>query len=303
MPTDFFYRGRFAPSPTGPLHFGSLVAAVGSFLQARKNQGAWYLRIEDLDPPREVPGAADNILSTLENYGLHWDKGVLYQSQRSDIYLNALEQLIKQGSVYPCGCSRKQIQETAVSGHFGPIYQGVCRQGLSKNTPPRSLRVLTDDSPVIFIDKLRGRFEQRIESEIGDFVVRRADNLFAYQLAVVVDDAAQNITEVVRGADLLDNTPRQIHLQKLFNYPTPDYMHLPVVLNHQGQKLSKQTGAPTIAGLRPQTILFDVLRFLNQNPASEIIDCDLDSFWQWAIQNWQPSSVPAKDQPGPNLGL
>jgi len=303
MPTDYPYHGRFAPSPTGPLHFGSLVAAVGSYLQARKNLGAWYLRIEDLDPPREVSGATNEILRTLENYGLQWDKEILYQSQRNDIYLNAIEQLIQQGHAYPCGCSRKQIQDNAISGRYGSIYQGFCRQGLGKDKRPSALRVLTNDSSITFIDQLRGRFEQKLESEIGDFVVRRADKLFAYQLAVVVDDAAQDITEVVRGADLLDNTPRQIHLQKLFNYPTPNYIHLPVALNRNGQKLSKQTGAPKIEGLRPQTVLFDVLRFLNQDPVSEIIDCNLDSFWQWAIQNWQPSKVPAKDQHTPDLFL
>ena len=303
MSTDLPYHGRFAPSPTGPLHFGSLVAAVGSYLQARTNQGGWYLRIEDLDPPREITGATTEILHTLEHYGLNWDGEVLYQSQRTDIYVGALEQLSQQGYVYSCGCSRKQVLDNAISGRYGPIYQGCCRQGLANDKLPAALRVLTHDSPISFVDSLRGRFEQKIESEIGDFVVRRADKLFAYQLAVVVDDAAQNITEVVRGADLLDNTPRQIHLQKLFKYPTPNYMHLPVALNHHGQKLSKQTGASKIGGLRPQTVLFEVLSFLNQKPASEIIDCDLDSFWLWAIQNWQPDKIPANDQQAADLFL
>ncbi len=303
MLTDPQYHGRFAPSPTGPLHFGSLVAAVGSYLQARKNQGAWHLRIEDLDPPREVPGAADNILHTLESFGLHWDDHVVYQSQRNNIYLDAIEQLIKQGYAYPCSCSRKQIQDSAVIGHFGPIYKGSCRRGLINDNRSSALRVLTNDSPIIFIDKIRGRFEQKIESEIGDFIIRRADKLFAYQFAVIVDDAAQNITEVVRGADLLDNTPRQIHLQKLLDFPTPDYMHLPLALNCDRQKLSKQTGAQKIEGLRPQTVLFDVLNLLNQNPASEIIECELDSFWQWAIQNWQPLMISEKNQQTPSLFL
>ncbi len=163
--------------------------------------------------------------------------------------------------------------------------------------------MLTHDSAISFVDALRGPFELKLESEIGDFVIRRADKLFAYQLAVVVDDAAQSITEVVRGADLLDNTPRQIHLQKLFNYPTPNYIHLPVALNRNGQKLSKQTGAPKIGGLRTQTVLFEVLRFLNQNPAREIIDCDLDSFWQWAIQHWQLHKISKSDQQTPDLFL
>jgi len=301
MPKANHYSGRFAPSPTGPLHFGSLVAAVGSYLQARTKQGAWYLRIEDLDPPREVAGATNEILHTLEHNGLHWDGEILYQSQRNHIYQAALEQLTQQGDIYPCGCSRKQIMDTASIGRYGAIYQGCCRQGLGKDKAPSALRVLTHDSTIGFVDSLRGPFKQRLESEIGDFVVRRADKLFAYQLAVVVDDAAQNITEVVRGADLLDNTPRQIHLQKLFNWPTPNYMHLPVALNRNGQKLSKQTGAPMISWHRPQTVLFEVLCFLNQSPASDIIDCDLDSFWQWAIENWQPLKVPAHDQLTPEL--
>lgn len=301
MNTKANYRGRFAPSPTGPLHFGSLVAATGSFLQARQQDGRWFVRMEDLDPPREVPGAAAAILRTLEHYGLFWDGKVVYQSQRTDAYIAALQQLTQQGLVYPCGCSRKETETRAPAGRYGPIYQGICRQGLAKDKQPRALRVLSHSKPVGFRDSLRGHFEQAIEAEIGDFVVRRADQLFAYQLAVVVDDAAQNITEVVRGADLLDNTPRQIHLQKLFGWPTPHYMHLPVALNRDGQKLSKQTGAAGVMQLRPQTILFEVLHFLNQNPADELIDCDLDSFWQWAIQHWQPDLIPTKDQAVPEL--
>lgn len=297
------YCGRFAPSPTGPLHFGSLVAAVGSYLQSHANNGVWYLRIEDLDPPREVAGATDEILHTLENYGLHWDGEILYQSKRNDIYLDALQQLTQQQSVYPCSCSRKQIQDNAISGRYGPIYQGCCRQGLANDMLPRALRVLTHDTPISFVDSLRGPFEQRLESEIGDFVVRRADKLFAYQLAVVVDDAEQNITDVVRGADLLDNTPRQIHLQKLFGWPTPSYMHLPVALNRNGQKLSKQTGAPKVEGLRPQAVLFEVLKFLNQNIDNDIIDCDLDSFWQCVIEHWQSDKIPTYNLPAPDLFL
>ncbi len=280
MSEESEYRGRFAPSPTGPLHFGSLVAAVGSFLQAHQQQGRWLVRMEDLDPPREVPGAADEILRTLEHYGLNWDGEVIYQSQRSELYLDALERLTRQGLVYPCGCSRKEVMDKSLVGRFGPIYQGICRQGLSKNKQPRALRVLTHDSPIVFTDQLQGSYEQCLEAEIGDFVVRRADKLFAYQLAVVIDDAEQGITEIVRGADLLDNTPRQIHLQQL---------------------LEIDTGAQSIHDLRPQHILFQVLLFLNQQPPAEIIECDLVSFWQWALANWQLNNIPKENQPAPKL--
>lgn len=301
MLEDSEYRGRFAPSPTGPLHFGSLVAAVGSYLQARQQQGQWLVRMEDLDPPREVPGAAAEILRTLEHYGLSWDSEVAYQSQRSELYLDALERLTRQGLVYPCGCSRKEVTDNSLAGRYGPIYQGLCRQGLTKDKQPRALRVLTHDSPIVFTDQLQGRYEQRLEAEIGDFVVRRADKLFAYQLAVVIDDAEQQITEIVRGADLLDNTPRQIHLQQLLEVDTPKYIHLPVAVNAQGQKLSKQTGAESIHDLRPQQLLFQVLLFLNQQPPTEIIECDLESFWQWAIANWQLSNISKENQPAPLL--
>ncbi len=295
------YKGRFAPSPTGHLHFGSMIAAVGSYLQARSQNGKWFVRIEDLDPPREVAGAADAILHTLEHYGMTWDEKVLYQSQRSETYIEALDRLSREGAVYPCGCSRKLVLEDSISGQYGPIYQGICRQGLSKDKQPRALRVLTHNSPIIFSDGLRGQFEQRLEAEIGDFVVRRADKLFAYQLAVVIDDAAQQITEVVRGADLLDNTPRQIHLQQLLNVATPAYIHLPVAVNIQGQKLSKQSGAKSIHHLRAQHLLFEVLSFLNQEPPRELVECDLDSFWQWAISNWRLDKVPRQDLPAPSL--
>lgn len=297
------YRGRFAPSPTGHLHFGSMVAAVGSYLQAKSKNGLWFVRIEDLDPPREIAGAADEILSILEHYGMAWDGEVIYQSQRTEAYIEALERLSHEGMIYPCGCSRKQIMEDSISGQYGPIYQGICRQGLSKNKQPRALRVLTHNAAISFHDGLRGTFEQKLESEVGDFVVRRADKLFAYQLAVVIDDGAQDISEVVRGADLLDNTPRQIHLQQLLGISTPAYIHLPVAVNIQGQKLSKQSGAKSIHDVRPQQLLFAVLTFLNQKPPAELIECSLDAFWQWAISNWRLDDVPRQNLIAPSLQL
>ncbi|MBL8212315.1 MAG: tRNA glutamyl-Q(34) synthetase GluQRS [Bryobacterales bacterium] len=228
------YRGRFAPSPTGPLHQGSLVAAVASYLEARAAGGQWLVRMEDLDTPRCVPGAADLILRTLHVYGLHWDGPVLYQSSRLPAYQDALQQLIARNAAYPCGCSRKEIGDT---------YPGTCRNGLPPGRSPRSWRV-------------------RGAAEVDDFVLKRADGIFAYQLAVVVDDAFQDITHVVRGADLEDSTPRQLHLQSLLGLTHPAYRHVPVVTNENGEKLSKQTLAPALRLDQPQPALLDALRFL-----------------------------------------
>ncbi|MDH3513872.1 MAG: tRNA glutamyl-Q(34) synthetase GluQRS, partial [Gammaproteobacteria bacterium] len=237
------YRGRFAPSPTGPLHFGSLVAAVGSFLQAKSRGGEWLVRMEDLDPPREAPGAAADILRTLEAFGLHWDGEVLYQSRRHDVYQASLEKLKARNEIYPCACSRREIADSSVGGVDGPVYPGTCRNGIAPGRAPRAWRVKVDGQQVEFLDAVQGKLARDLAVDFGDFVVRRADGFFAYQLAVVVDDAAQGITEIVRGADLIESTPRQIHLQRLLNLPMPDYLHLPVVLNEKGEKLSKQTNA------------------------------------------------------------
>lgn len=221
------YVGRFAPSPTGRLHFGSLIAATGSYLQARSQGGRWLVRIDDLDPPRQQPGASAHILRTLEAYGLHWDGEVVYQSRRTSVYLHALEKLLDTGHAYHCDCSRKDVDARGRIGPFGLVYPGTCRaRGLSSGRG-RSLRLRTHDRPISFDDALQGHYGQRLESEVGDFIVRRADGLIAYHLAVVVDDAAQGVTQVARGADLLDSTPRQIHLQQLLGLPTPDYLHLP----------------------------------------------------------------------------
>lgn len=296
MPEDkplTHYRGRFAPSPTGPLHFGSLVAAVGSFLEARSRGGEWLVRMEDLDLPRTVPGAADDILRTLDAFGLHWDGEVMVQSARNEAYHAALAELEKLGAVYPCACTRKEIADSAISGIDGPVYPGICRAGLPEGRVPRAMRVHTDATPVSFDDALQGRISQLLEAEVGDFVVRRADGLFAYQLAVVVDDAEQAITHVVRGADLLDSTPRQIYLQKLLNLPTPAYLHLPVAVNERGEKLSKQTLAPAASRINPVAQLCEALAFLNQAPPEELKDADLDGFWKWAIAHWDAGRLPA----------
>ncbi|GAO37348.1 glutamyl-Q tRNA(Asp) ligase [Sulfuricella sp. T08] len=287
------YRGRFAPSPTGPLHFGSLVAAVGSFLEARSRGGEWLVRMEDLDRPRTVPGAADDILRTLDIFGLHWDGEMMVQSARNEAYRAALAEMEKLGAVYPCACTRKEIADSVVSGIDGPVYPGICRAGLPEGRTPRAMRVHTDSRPVGFDDALQGRISQNLETQVGDFVVRRADGLFAYQLAVVVDDAEQAITHVVRGADLLDSTPRQIYLQELLSLPTPAYLHLPVAVNERGEKLSKQTLAPAVNLANTVAQLCEVLAFLNQAPPEELKNVDLDDFWQWAIAHWRADHLPA----------
>ena len=267
------YRGRFAPSPTGPLHFGSLVAALGSYLDAKYHHGNWLVRMEDLDTPRCVAGAADDILRTLEVYGLHWDGEVIYQSQRTSAYEHALQQLQDAGVAYPCCCTRKEIADSALHGIDGPVYPGTCRNGVPAGRTARAWRVnthLPNSSPVSFIDSLQGRISQRIENDIGDFVVKRADDLFAYQLAVVVDDAYQGITDVVRGADLLLSTPRQILLQQLLALPTPHYLHLPVIVNAQGEKLSKQTLAEPLRKDMVVVTLFQALLQLQQCPDPQL---------------------------------
>lgn len=320
------YRGRFAPSPTGPLHFGSLVAAVGSYLDAKHHQGKWLVRIEDLDTPRTIMGAADEILGTLEAYGLYWDDDagraapanlsgiarptVLYQSQRTAAYEEAFHKLQAIGAVYPCCCTRKEIADSALHGIDGQIYPGTCRNGIPAGREGRAWRVRTDiQQPVrpelveghtgfdklrgvvVFNDALQGRIAQNLESEIGDFVVKRADGLFAYQLAVVVDDAAQGITHVVRGADLLYSTPRQIYLQRLLGLPTPAYMHLPVAVNAQGEKLSKQTLARPVEKSSAVSTLFDALVFLRQDPPAELRLGTIEEMLAWAVANWQPERL------------
>lgn len=288
------YRGRFAPSPTGPLHFGSLVAAVGSYLDAKSQQGQWLVRIEDLDPPRVVPGAADEILRTLEKFGLFWDGKVTYQSQRGDLYHAALEVLRGLDVLYPCSCSRREIADSAIETSSGLVYPGHCRAGMRPGRSEYALRLRTDDKSIHFCDRLLGEFGQTLEKDVGDFVLRRTDGLFAYQLAVVVDDADQGITHIVRGADILDSTPRQIYLQHLLGYLTPSYLHLPVAVNAQGEKLSKQTLAPALDRADPVPQLVRVLAFLGQNPPSGLAEVGLSDFWRWAGENWSIQKIPPR---------
>jgi glutamyl-Q tRNA(Asp) synthetase len=287
------YRGRFAPSPTGPLHFGSLIAAVGSYLQAKSHGGKWLVRIEDLDTPRNVPGAADDILRTLEDFGFEWEGDVVYQSRRDEIYRAALNQLETQGATFPCACSRKEIADSSMLGVEGPIYPGTCRGGLTAGREARAIRVHVGESKIKFTDLIQQFITQNLATEIGDFVLRRADGIIAYQLAVVVDDAAQGITEIIRGADLLTSTPRQIFLQRLLGLATPQYGHLPVATNRAGEKLSKQTLAQPIDAKNSTRLLFDALTFLGQTPPSELKQSSQKPLWDWAFRHWSLAKVPA----------
>ncbi|MGY1488286.1 tRNA glutamyl-Q(34) synthetase GluQRS [Methylobacillus pratensis] len=285
-------RGRFAPSPTGPLHIGSLIAAVASYLDARSRQGEWLVRIEDLDLPRQMPGAAGLILRTLEEYGFEWDGEVLYQSQRDMYYQDALQQLASGGLLYPCGCSRKEIADSAIHGIDGLVYPGTCRHGLAAGKSPRAWRIKVGGSAVSFQDAVQGEISQVLSRDIGDFVLKRADGLFAYQLAVVVDDEMQGITHVVRGADLLDSTPRQIFLQQALGYATPAYLHVPVATNATGEKLSKQTLAQALDSRDKPGDLWQALAFLGQQPPEALRRDTHAALWQWALQHWQPGNIP-----------
>jgi glutamyl-Q tRNA(Asp) synthetase len=284
------YVGRFAPSPTGPLHAGSLVAALASYLDARAHDGTWLIRIEDIDEGRSVPGAAEEILDLLQRLGMTSDREVVWQSRRKALYEAAYDRLA--GHVYPCGCNRREIADSrlGVAPDGAAIYPGTCRHGLAPGRSPRSLRLRVPDAGndvITFQDRMAGVVTQRLASESGDFVLKRADGYWAYQLAVVVDDAEQGVTDVVRGADLLDSTPRQIFLQRLLGVPTPRYLHVPVVRNAAGEKLSKQTGALAV---RPGdeagavSALRDAAGFLGLDvpPAGSPAE-----FWRLAVPAWR----------------
>jgi glutamyl-Q tRNA(Asp) synthetase len=269
---------------------------VASYADARANRGSWLLRIEDLDRPREVPGATDRILRTLIAFGLHWDEEVVHQSRRTDAYRDALDTLAAQGLTYPCGCSRAEIARAGPPGIEGPLYPGTCRLGLPPGRHARALRLRTPSGPVTFDDRIQGRQSQIVNEAIGDFLLRRADGIHAYQLAVVVDDAWQGITQVVRGADLLLSTPRQILLQRALGFEQPGYAHVPLVLDAQGRKLSKSLAAAPVDPRRPLPTLRLAWALLGQTPAPS--DLHLDAFWTWAIAQWRISSVPVKTSVG-----
>ena len=276
MPT-----GRFAPSPSGPLHFGSLVAALASWLDARAARGRWLVRIEDLDVPRTEPGAADDILRTLEQFGLAWDGPVVHQSRRAALYKDAVQKI--QQYTYWCACTRREIADSALglAADGAQIYPGTCRAGLPAGKTARGLRVRVKNEVITFDDRVQGPQRQRLDIEVGDFVLARPGEQFTYQLAVIVDDAAQGVTDVVRGADLIDSTARQIHLQRLLGYPTPRYLHIPAVVNAAGEKLSKQTGAAPVRGDE----LRRALAFLGQRETDDLAE---------AVRAWDPALIPAR---------
>lgn len=287
------YTGRFAPTPSGPLHFGSLIAALASFLDARASEGRWLVRIEDIDPPRCMPGAADMILRQLEAYGLEWDGEVIHQSARTEAYREALEALRHLERTYPCTCSRTDIRATATrTGLEGPIYPGTCRARHLQPGHQRAMRLDTGDAVIRFEDRVRGPIRQDIPNELGDFVVWRVEDIASYHLAVVVDDAWQGVTDVVRGADLLDSTARQIFIQQLLGLPQPGYLHLPLALAANGQKLSKQNLAPAIALDNARGELVRALRFLGQPAPDELTEGTPGEILDWAIRHWRPSTIP-----------
>lgn len=279
--------GRFAPSPTGPLHFGSLLAALAGYLDIRSRHGTWKVRIEDIDPPREQPGAADNILRTLDAFGLHWDGEVVYQSQRHALYRHALQQLIDQNTAYPCSCSRKQLRSRGVQG-----YDGYCLQHPPDRGADCAYRLQHLNPTPAFHDRIQGRQQYHWAGHAGDCVIFRRDGLFAYQLAVVVDDADQGITDVLRGSDLIDETPHQIELQDQLGLARPDYAHIPIITNAEGQKLSKQNLAPAIQPHDRLNLLRQALTLLGQQPPPELADASLTELLGWGCQHWKPASIP-----------
>ena len=293
--------GRFAPSPSGPLHFGSLLAALGSYLSIRRQGGLWRLRIEDLDLLRTVPGSEDELLRTLERLGLEWDGPLLRQSERAAAYEAALSQLAAQGVLFPCSCSRKEILATAPhAGEEGPIYPGTCRDGLRAGQQARALRLRVDENSISFVDALYGPCQQNLAAEVGDFVLKRADGLFGYQLAVVVDDGASGVTEVVRGADLLASTPRQIYLQRLLGLPTPAYLHLPLALGDDGEKLSKRHARYALPA-DPGRVLYSALTFLGQTPPAELRRAPPAELLAWAVANFTVAAIDKENRRAPEI--
>ncbi|HTH95162.1 MAG TPA: tRNA glutamyl-Q(34) synthetase GluQRS [Rhodocyclaceae bacterium] len=288
------YRGRFAPSPTGSLHFGSLVAAVGSYLEARTRGGEWRVRIEDVDAPRCRPEHESAILRALVRYGFRIDGEILRQRDRTAAYQAALNRLHFDNFVFGCACTRKEVGDAALGSDGAPIYPGTCRCGLPEGKAARAWRLRVGNVRIAFTDAVQGQVSQDLSTDVGDFVLLRADGLFAYQLAVVLDDAEQEITHVVRGADLLDSTPRQIYLQQCLGVPTPIYTHLPVVVNSNGEKLSKQTLAEALDENHPTPTLWRALEFLGQQPPHDLRDGDPAMLWQWSLAHWSLARVPKR---------
>jgi len=285
-PDSSGYTGRFAPSPSGPLHFGSLLSAVASYLDARSQHGRWLVRMEDLDPDREPPGTDQIILQQLQDFGLVWDGDVIYQSSRLSAYAEAFAQLDSRGLCYCCDCSRQRIKS------LGSVYDGHCRNRPVPVGSDSAIRLRTDDRTIEFEDLIQGTQSEQLAKKTGDFIICRRDGLFAYQLAVVVDDAWQNITHIVRGWDLLESTARQIYLQQLLNYPTPVYAHVPIITNALGQKLSKQHFAEPLDPARRGELLFRCLHLLGLQPDPQISHFPVAEQLLWAIGRWHIQAVP-----------
>jgi glutamyl-Q tRNA(Asp) synthetase len=283
------YRGRFAPSPSGYLHFGSLIAALASYLHAKNQQGLWLVRIEDIDPPREMHGASSAILATLDAYGLHWDESVLYQSQQSDLYLDVLQQLAERKLTYHCQCTRAIIKAQ------GGIYQGQCRE-LNLPTMNNAIRFRNLQGAFHYSDLIQGEYFAPQTFAKEDFILARKDGLFAYQLAVVVDDIYQNISHVIRGCDLLEPTVRQISFYQQLGYQAPKFGHIPLAVNEPGFKLSKQNKAPAIDNTNPKPSLIMALQFLGQNVPDELYTYSVEQIIQWAIDNWSTDAIPKKHE-------
>ncbi|MGE8179645.1 tRNA glutamyl-Q(34) synthetase GluQRS [Pseudomonas fluorescens] len=279
------YIGRFAPTPSGHLHFGSLVAALASYLDARSVGGRWLLRMEDLDPPREEPGAQAAILKALESYGFEWDGEMVRQSDRHDAYAQVLNQLFNHGLAYACTCSRKKLAP------YHGIYPGLCRNA-GHAREDAAIRLRVPELEYHFTDRVQGEYRQHLGREVGDFVIRRRDGLYAYQLAVVLDDAWQGITDIVRGADLLDSTPRQLYLQELLGLPQPRYLHLPLITQPDGNKLGKSYRSPPLTADQATPLLLRALRALGQKPGHELDDASPGEVLNWGIRHWDAALIP-----------
>lgn len=284
---DFGYIGRFAPTPSGPLHIGSIMAALASYLDAKKNKGKWLVRIEDLDLPRVKSGASDSILNALDKLGLHWDGEVVYQSNRIDAYSEAFSKLMDNQLLYHCNCPRKRVKNAP--------YPGTCRHRSIPISRQHAIRIITDDKSVGITDRRQGAYFQSLENEVGDFIIRRADGYYAYHLATVVDDAWQRISHIVRGADLLESTPRQVYLQQLLNIKTPEYLHIPIAVDKKGIKISKSTGGHDALILeKPTQVLFNSLNLLGQTVDEKMAGATTEELLAFAVTNWEISAIPVR---------
>jgi glutamyl-Q tRNA(Asp) synthetase len=291
------YRGRFAPTPSGPLHFGSIVAAAGSRADALAAGGEWHLRIDDLDPPRVAPGAIDAILRCLESLGFAWDGPVVYQSRRREAHRAALEQLRGVAPVYRCTCPRSAIARAGLPGIEGPRYPGTCRDRPAAAGGPAAWRMDVRGAPIDFFDRRLGRYVQAVESATGDFVLWRADDIPSYHLACAVDDMLDGFTDIVRGADLVASTPRQILVRRWLGAPEPTWLHLPLVLHPSGEKLSKQTLAAAVDTSQPSTVLSDALAFLGHPVPTDLAGASVPELWSWAAEHWSPARLPPASTP------